>query len=731
MSRSSLQIGRGFGAVAATLTILAMAGPAGSATANVYTVRACDAADGANQSWAVMAARSKRLVAFSLCPSGGKPARGLGAHNVPARRGRPHAVRRGTRAGLLFAAPPGTSIVGITAAYSFYRHGGGWRTGLWTNRGILVGCGRGRPNCRRSAINRYVATAPAAALYVGIACAARSCSTATRRGADRFRAAASLYSARVVIRDDSRPHLGSVTGPLWASGWHAGTQTVSFAASDNTGVAAAALLVDGKRVGAVRRTCVFTNAVPCPQGGETLPVDTSVIRPDGPHTITVQVTDAANNTTQISRSVLVDNTAPAQPAQVVLDGGPDWRRTNAFSVGWQNPPDDGGSPIAGAYYELCPASGARPCIDDRHDGEGIDSLTGVQVPTAGDWLLRIWLRDAAGNTDRRTASTPVELRWDDEAPQAAFLPQDPNDPTRIAVQASDRISGVASGVIEVKPSNGTAWQPLQTAVDSNGLVARLDDAKFPDGVYELRARAVDRAGNETSTATRTDGKPETLTLPLRLKMTLRAGAVRTTGNRRRKVLRRVAHVAFGHRAHLTGRLTSADGTPMANAAILVQQRLQGTRRDWTPVASVTTSRHGRFRYTTERGPSRDIRFFFAGSPTIRSATRDVAVRVAASTTFHVNRHSVRNGRSVRFYGRVRGGRIPQGGKLLELQVLLRHKWRTFTTLHTDQHGRWRYRYRFAATHGRVLYKFRAHVPREATYPYASAASRRAKVIVRG
>jgi hypothetical protein len=170
---------------------------------------------------------------------------------------------------------------------------------------------------------------------------------------------------------------------------------------------------------------------------------------------------------------------------------------------------------------------------------------------------------------------------------------------------------------------------------------------------------------------------------------------------------------------------------MANAAVLVFQRLDGPPRDWTPVASVSTSRTGRFHYTTARGPSRDVRFFFAGSPTIRSATRDVEVKVAAKTSFHVNRHAIRNGRAVRFYGRLAGGRIPPGGKLLELQVLLRDKWRTFTTLHTGHRGRWRYRYRFAATHGRVLYKFRARIPREATYPYASSASRRARVIVRG
>jgi hypothetical protein len=361
-------------------------------------------------------------------------------------------------------------------------------------------------------------------------------------------------------------------------------------------------------------------------------------------------------------------------------------------------------------------------------------LDGVAVPALGDWLLRVWLRDAAGNADRRTAAGPIDLRFDNEAPQAVFLPQDPNDPTRVAVQTSDGVSGVASGVIEMKRSDVSDWHPLETALSGGELVATIDDAHLRDGVYQLRARAFDQAGNETSTDTRTDGSPAVVTLPLRLETRLRAGVVQVRHGRhgrRVQVLLPVARVPFGRRAALAGKLTSGDGTPLADAQVLVLQRPDGPAAAWTPVASLRTSPKGVFTYMAPAGVSRALRFSYAGTPTIRSAEREVIIGVAAATSFRVNRPRLRNGQAVAFSGRLLGGGVPAGGKLVELQVLLRGSWRTFATLHSDDRGAWRYVYRFASTSGRVVYQFRAQIPREATYPYAMGSSRRARVTVRG
>jgi hypothetical protein len=718
----------------ALLLVAAALAPA-TARANVYAVRACDAADGVNNSWIGIPNTSKGVVSYSACPSGGNQRRGLIAHNVIDRRGTPASVKRGTIAGLVFAAPPGTAIVGIRAGYHFYRAGAGWRAGLWNARKRLVGCGAGSSVCEQSTTDAVIKTKPTPLLYVAVICRAASCSNARTgdKATGSLQAVATLYSATVLLEDSVGPTIDSPDGPLWADGWHGGIETVRFGASDSSGISETHVTAEGNRLVKNVRQCDDTRPVPCPQGGDQLSVDTSTIRPDGPHTIGLEAVDTAGNVTAITKRVMIDNTAPAPPVAIALDGGYGWRRTNSFSVRWAEPSDDGGAPVAGALYELCPAAGGG-CVTGERSGDDITSLEGFEVPGPGDWVLRVWLRDAAGNADPRTAADPIDLRFDNEAPQAAFLPQDPNDPTRVAVQATDGVSGVATGVVEMKRADATDWHPLETTLSGGELVATIDDTHLADGTYELRGRALDQAGNEISTALRTDGSPATVTLPLRLETRLRAGVVTWRHGRQRKrvrVLRPAGRVPFGRRAQLAGTLTSGDGTPLAGADVIVAERADSTGADWTPVASLKTSRKGGFSYSAPPGASRALRFSYAGTPTIRAAEREVFVGVVAATTFHVNRHRLRNGQAVAFSGRLRGGGVPVGGKLLELQVELRGRWRTFATVHSNDGGAWRYVYRFASTSGRVVYRFRAQIPREATYPYVGGASHRAEVTVRG
>jgi len=230
-----------------------------------------------------------------------------------------------------------------------------------------------------------------------------------------------------------------------------------------------------------------------------------------------------------------------------------------------------------------------------------------------------------------------------------------------------------------------------------------------------------------------DGSDATLTLPLRLPTRLRAGGLRTVRVRRgkrRQVLRPVARTRVGQPERLGGQLTSGDGNPIADTDVLVHEQAQPDS-DWAPVATVKTSRTGRFYYRAPPGISRAVRFQYAGTPTIRAAEVDVPVRVSAVTSLRVNHHSLRNGHVARFHGQLKGGFVPVTGKLLELQVQIRHGWQTFATLRTDAAGHWQYDYRFTGTRGRVTYSFRAKVPDEATYPYVAGASHRVRVQVRG
>ncbi len=262
---------------------------------------------------------------------------------------------------------------------------------------------------------------------------------------------------------------------------------------------------------------------------------------------------------------------------------------------------------------------------------------------------------------------------------------------------------------------------------------------MPKGVYDVRARVVDFAGNERSTQSQTDGETATRSLPLRVTTRLVAGkpvrirARGTKGKRRyRTVLRVRPRARFGRTIPLTGRLTMPGRNPLAGAAIEVWELVNLPGAEWRRVSEVRTDGDGRFRFKALRGPSRTLRFRYLGTATIRARSMQVDLRVRAVTSFRVSRDTVVNGEDVRFFGRLKGRQFGSAGKLINLQVFSRGRWSTFATPRANRRtGRWSLPYRFSATRGLVRYRFRALVPREASFPYDTGASRSRIVKVRG
>ena len=144
-----------------------------------------------------------------------------------------------------------------------------------------------------------------------------------------------------------------------------------------------------------------------------------------------------------------------------------------------------------------------------------------------------------------------------------------------------------------------------------------------------------------------------------------------------------------------------------------------------------TDASGRFAYRLRPRQSQIVRFHYRGSQHVRGSAADVALRVTASSTIRASDRSVRNGDTVRFSGRLRTLPTPPGGKLMEMQAYFRNRWRTFSTVRTDSRGRWSFDYGFGGTVGKVLYRFRVHIPREGGYPFDDGSSRVAKVAVQG
>jgi hypothetical protein len=181
---------------------------------------------------------------------------------------------------------------------------------------------------------------------------------------------------------------------------------------------------------------------------------------------------------------------------------------------------------------------------------------------------------------------------------------------------------------------------------------------------------------------------------------------------------------------VVGKLESANGEPLPYRSIEVFAQPFAGGSFWH-VATTGCDRDGRFTYRIARGGSRTLRFRWDGTGLIKPALAELRVLVPARTSIAPSRKSLRNGQSVSFRGKLVGGPVPDGGKLIDLQAFYRGRWRTFATPRTNGSGRWRFRYRFEATRGVVRYRFRARIRREAAYPYELGYSRVVAVTVRG
>jgi len=307
-----------------------------------------------------------------------------------------------------------------------------------------------------------------------------------------------------------------------------------------------------------------------------------------------------------------------------------------------------------------------------------------------------------------------------------------DDPARVRIRAEDGDSGLDRANLELRRAGEPAWQELPTVPESSGFIARLPDEDLPDGAYELRAVIVDRAGNSRLTDRFSDGQLATLGLPVRVKTRLVVGKAVRKPTRRRRMLVTEPKASYGSRLRLHGRLTMPGGNPLVEQPVAVYERIDLPGTAFSRIGGVVTSKTGRFAFRVPRGPRRVLRFRYEGTPTVQGRTTDVRLRVQAATSLRPNRRSVVNGEDVVFRGRLKGRPFPASSKLVQLQAHTRGRWSTFANPRADpKTGLWTYRYRFTATRGRVTYRIRAVVPREASYPYETGRSRPVGIRVRG
>jgi hypothetical protein len=738
-------------ALAVAIAVAALLAAIGSspATAGTYTVRQCDHAGGnGHHDFHWQTAGSPAPIAY--------PGSGCGEFGLAARNASPGAeptYPSGAYGGWFAYAPPGTAITRFAGSFGTLAaccinglatyaeateraDGTGARSYLF--QGNLGNNSWYAPSGLQGPIGRGwdATTSGFAAQRVGfhLRCGPGFSCRQGSSGDLRLRA----RSFDFTLRDDVRPTVAAPTGTLLSGGWLRGTRALSFSAADvGAGLTTVTANFDNGTTLAAPSACTtvggrFARLRPCPLGRSgSWAVDTAKL-PDGLRTVTVRAADAGGATGEQVRTVRVDNTPPASPSGATVAGGSGWRRSNGFVVRWANPARQH-APIAIARYRACRVGGAQCVIGERR-GEGVTASDAILLPRAGEWDLRVWLEDAAGNADPAASAGPLRLRFDPDPPQPRFLPFDAAAPARVAVVVTD-LSGLAAGEIELRRRGGTTWRTLPTTRQGARLVAAIDDARLPRGAYELRVRAVDAAGNHAVAL------GPVRTLPLQAPTRLRAVALRRVfrarlGCRpararacRARVTVRRSVVRTRHRSTVAirGGLATTSGRALAGRAVGVEL----ISRDRTvSLPAARTDAAGRIALLVPARRSALVRLRFAGDDGALPSSRQLAIHVPAPVRVRADRRMVGGGRRVTLRGRILGGAIPRRGKLVEVQAHFRGRWRTISAVRSTRGGRWRFAYAFQATGRRATYALRARVPIEAGYPFAAGASRPVRVTVR-
>ena len=176
----------------------------------------------------------------------------------------------------------------------------------------------------------------ATGLFFGIERRRVAPDTSCISGSSLHYAQADLYSAAVALSEAAGPSVSGVGGPLGGGGVVWGVVPVTLSASDVSGISQAALEGATGQLALSPQACQFTLAQPCPQlPSGSVTANTAQLR-DGPQTVTLLVSNAAQNTTSVqSPTVVVDNNGPPAPSSFVV--APVSGSTSMVRMTWSNP----------------------------------------------------------------------------------------------------------------------------------------------------------------------------------------------------------------------------------------------------------------------------------------------------------------------------------------------------------------------------------------------------------
>ena len=436
-------IGKATAAIAALAAILTLAPEAGATllpTGPVpggggFVIQSCGESASA-QGWTASNNAPARVETFTDCPTtaGRIPEfpdlRYYTGLHAGGKRGRDSATlddaQAGDQAELTFTANAGTQITRVRMwRYLLKNDDNDWwpyiKAGATTidscefSSGATVcsvgGAGAWTPNAENDMDEFHLAwydSAPAENLpnlatstfTVGILCRAQG-NSICGNGYLAPDSAAEIYSAFLTLTDPSTPTLGTTGGDWNGTGPLTTAPAFTVAGTDNSGIRAARLYLDGQQVAEQLSSCSYDRPRPCNDLPASAPLGFNPATiSDGAHQLQLAVVDAAGNETRtVPVTRTVDGTPPAPPTAAQTQAV-----VNEATVSWQ-PAAAGAIATVSSEWRLC-----------RYEGQECGQWNPVSTPSGSIVQpvyaprLSVDVRniDALGRTG---AETTVALPW--------------------------------------------------------------------------------------------------------------------------------------------------------------------------------------------------------------------------------------------------------------------------------------------------------------------------------
>ena len=737
VGRMVLAMSRRPGTVAGAFALIGLAwslGPGAALTdAARYTVAQCGWKVGNDGAWYQSAADKFHSSAWCGVPEGSDPWEGI--HVTSGTRPSTNSIG-GTRfARWRWQAPSGTGIVTVAGdrwhvLSDGFRHrlGAASQSGGFTPFADFTETDKVRSHFSR-------AFSPHAGAFESrLLCARPERSACQPVGT----ALAGVRALTLTLDDPNRP-TPTVSDLPEPDRWVRGAIEFGFSASDSgSGLARSRSSVDGSVLVETAHSCATrsiagqlraTRMRPCAtEVSGRHGIDTTRLS-DGPHTLDHCAFDFAGNSGCVgSRTLLTDNNAPSAPRRLVVEGGDTWRNVNGFALTWENPDQGRAAPVTAAHFRVTGPDGP---VGEQAPADATTGIEQLSVPAAGEYVVAVWLEDAAGNANPAAESTAT-VRFDDVLPTAQLTRPQPADPDMLTVPVSDLHSGVAGGTIEIRHQSDDEWERLVTGHDPAAAVLSADFAseRRAPGLWQVRARVVDRAGNQAVVDRLPDGGVLEVLAPARTETELTAGLV-ARGRPTASVV-----VRFGQGARVEGRLTdrTGRGLPGQQVRVAINPHLAGSASP--EVRTVETGPGGRFSLGLGPGAGRRISTHFAGTRRLMaSSSGPLELEVRAVVSFSARPRRLGNGDSVRFRGAI-GPRLAARhsvGSLVEIQYLETGSgtWRPVLVTRVRRGGGFTARYRFRYLTRPTRIRFRARMLAAPRLPFATGLSKVVPVLVAG